>query len=66
MKPTDKAIVRMASESPGRNESKPTGGLEKKLKVRRPSPLVRGEGGMTCRGLTDATCHFGGVVGTAR
>jgi hypothetical protein len=55
MKPTDKAIVRMVSESPGRNESKPTGGLEKKIKIRRPSPLVRGEGRMACRGLTDAT-----------
>ena len=31
MKPTDKAIVRMASESPGRNESEPSGGLDKKI-----------------------------------
>jgi len=30
MKPTDKAILGMASESPGRNESEPRGGLEKK------------------------------------
>jgi hypothetical protein len=30
MKPTDKAIVRMASESPGRNASEPSGGLDKK------------------------------------
>ena len=29
MKPTDKAIFRMVSESPGRNVSEPTGGLEK-------------------------------------
>jgi hypothetical protein len=29
MKPTDKAILGMVSELPGRNESKPTGGLEK-------------------------------------
>jgi hypothetical protein len=28
MKPTDKAIVRMVSELPGRNESKPISGLE--------------------------------------
>ena len=28
MKPTDKAILGMVSESPGRNESEPTGGLE--------------------------------------
>ena len=30
MKPTDKAIQGMASESPGRNASEPTGGLDKK------------------------------------
>ena len=66
MMPTDKAILGMVSELPGRNESKPTSGLEKKTKIRRPSLLVRGEGSMTCRGLTEATWHFGGVVGTAR
>ena len=32
MKPTDKAIVRMVSELPGRNESEPISGLEKKLR----------------------------------
>src|SRR5216684_1503504 len=32
MKPTDKAILGMVSESPGRNESEPTGGLETKLR----------------------------------
>ena len=31
MKPTDKGISGMVSELPGRNESKLTGGLEKKL-----------------------------------
>ena len=31
MKPTDKAILGMASESPGRNESEPRGGLDKKI-----------------------------------
>ena len=31
MKPTDKAIVRMVSESPGRNASEPVGGLENTL-----------------------------------
>jgi len=31
MKPTDKAIVRMVSESPGRNVSEPVGGLENAL-----------------------------------
>jgi hypothetical protein len=29
-KPTDEAIFRMASESPGRNVSEPSGGLDKK------------------------------------
>jgi hypothetical protein len=29
MKPTDKAILGMVSKSPGRNESEPTGGLDK-------------------------------------
>ncbi len=29
MKPTDKAILGMVSESPGRNESELTGGLDK-------------------------------------
>jgi hypothetical protein len=31
MKPTDKAIVRVVSESPGHNASEPSGGPEKKL-----------------------------------
>jgi hypothetical protein len=30
VKPTDKAILGMVSESPGRNASEPTGGLDKK------------------------------------
>jgi len=29
MKPTDKAVLGMASESPGRNESEPRGGLDR-------------------------------------
>ena len=65
MKPTDKAIFGMVSESPGRNASEPTGGLETE-KLRRPSPLGWGEGSRAWRGLTDAACHSGGVVGTAR
>ncbi len=65
MKPIDKAIFRMVSESPGRNESEPRGGLDKNG-VRRLSPLVAGEGNMTCRNLTDAASHSGGVVGAAR
>src|SRR6516164_9363983 len=31
MKPIDQAILGMVSESPGRNESEPTGGLDKKI-----------------------------------
>ena len=65
MKPTDKAILGMVSESPGRNGSEPIGGLEKK-EIRKPSPLVQGEGSMDCRKLTDAAKHSGGVVGAAR
>ena len=65
MKPTDKAILGMVSESPGRNVSEPRSGLDK-INFRRPSPLWSGEGNMTWRRLTDAACHFGGVVGTAR
>jgi hypothetical protein len=30
MKPTDKAILEMVSESPGRNENEPAGGLDQK------------------------------------
>ena len=48
MKPTDKAILGMVSESPGRNGSEPTGGLDKKI-IRRPSPLWSDEGSMTWR-----------------
>ena len=64
-KPTDKAILGMVSESPGRNASEPTSGLEKN-ELRRPSPFVRDEGSMAGGTLTDAVGHFGGVVGTAR
>ena len=65
MKPTDKAILGMVSKSPGRNVSEPTGGLEK-LKPRRPSLLIMGEGSMGWRRLTVAPGHSGGVLGTAR
>src|SRR5260221_7367112 len=63
MKPTDKAIRGMVSESLGRNMSEPSGGLDRKLISRRPSPLWWGEGSITGRRLTDAACHSGGVVG---
>ena len=65
MKLTDKAIVGMVSESPGRNVSEPEGSLVR-IKLRRPSPLCGGEGNMVCRILTEETYYFGGVVGTAR
>jgi hypothetical protein len=61
MKPTDEAILGMASESPGRNVREPSGGLDKNC-FRRPSPLLRGEGNMTGCGLTETACHSGGVV----
>jgi hypothetical protein len=65
MKPADKAVLGTVSESSGRNESEPIGGLDRKL-PRRPSPLWSGEGSMMFRKLTDAEYHFGGVVGAAR
>ncbi len=65
MKLADKAILRMVSESPGRNASEPIGGLVKN-RFRRPSPLPPGEGSMAGRSLTVATSHSGGVVGAAR
>ena len=43
MKPIDQAIFGMMSESPGRNASEPTYGLDK---IKRPSPLWSGEGSM--------------------
>ena len=65
IKPIDKAIFGMVSESPGRNASEPTGGPVRN-KLRRPSSLLPNEGNMVCRSLIDATVHSGGVVGVAR
>ena len=65
MKPIDKAILGMVSESPGRNASEPTGGPDTNL-PRRPSPLPSGEGNMVHRNLAEAVAHSGGVVGVAR
>jgi hypothetical protein len=45
MKPTDKAVRGTVSESPGRNASEPSGGLDKN-QLRRPNPLLSGEGCM--------------------
>jgi len=44
MKPTDQAILGMVSESPSRNALEPRGGLDKNIQLRRPTPLIRGEG----------------------
>jgi len=65
MKPTDKAVLGMVSESPGRNESEPTGGLDRNY-PERPSPLWSGEGCTMFRKPNDARQRFGGVVGAAR
>ena len=65
MKLTDKAILGMVSESPGRNESECTGGPEI-MEPRRPSPLSSGEGSMDRRKLVEAAKRSGGVVATAR
>jgi hypothetical protein len=65
LKPIDKAIDGMVSESPGRNESERRGGPESE-RSRRPSPQPEGEGSMMRRRLAEATCHSGGVVATAR
>ena len=51
----------MVSESSGRNESEPRGGLEKKI-IWRPSPWCVGEGSMKRRRLTEAGLHSGGVI----
>jgi hypothetical protein len=65
MKLTDKAILRMVSESPGRNASEPRGGPDTK-QLQRPSLLLWDEGSRVCRRLTDEAYLSGGVVGTAR
>jgi hypothetical protein len=41
MKPTDQAIFGMVSESPGRNASEPSGGLDKKTPEAEPSRVGR-------------------------
>ena len=52
LKPVDKVIGRDGSESPGRSESERIGGLENR-KLRRSSPLSKGEGGMDSRKLAE-------------
>jgi hypothetical protein len=65
LKPIDKAIFGMVSESPGRNGSECTGSLES-AKHRRLSPCPWGEDRMDGCSLTEAAGHSGGVVATAR
>ena len=67
MKPIDKAIFGMVSESSGRNESERIGGLENR-KLQGPSPHRKGEGNMDHGPLqlTEAVGHSGGVLAAAR
>jgi len=65
LKPTDEAIGRMVRESPGRNESKRTGGPEI-LKPRRPSLTVERRRQHGPSHLADAARRSGGVRATAR
>ena len=61
MKPTDQAIFGMVSESPGRNASEPSGGLDKKLTLEaEPSRVGRRQYDRSC--ADEAACHSGGVV----
>jgi hypothetical protein len=65
MKPIDKAIFRMVSESSGRNESKRIGGLESpKTPGAEPAPKGRRQHGPPQ--LTEAVGHSGGVLAAAR
>ena len=48
----------MASQSPGRNGSEPSGSPEKSILEAESS--VGREGSMTSRGLTEVVCHSGG------
>ena len=61
MKPTDKAILGMVSELPGRNESKPTGGLETDLDPEAELPgSGRRQHGMARADRCDMTLRRGG------
>jgi putative ABC transport system substrate-binding protein len=65
LKPTDQAIGRMVSESPGRNASERIGGPER-LKPRRPSLTVERRRQHGPSHLAEAAGHSGGVRATAR
>ena len=58
MKPTDKAALGAASESPGRNESEPIGGLD--TINPKAEPFGSAQRHMTIRSLIEAGGHFGG------
>jgi len=64
MKPTDKTVLGTVSKSPGRNESEPTGGLDRNTPKAEPSMVGRKLHDVSQ--TTDARNHFGGVVGAAR
>ena len=64
LKPTDRAILGMVSESPGRSASESGGSLDKN-KTQRPSLSVRGEGNIRRKVLTGTSSYFGGVIATA-
>src|SRR2546425_5053158 len=65
LKPTDQAIERMVSESPGRNASERIGGPEI-LKPWRPSLTVERRRQHGPSHLADAAGHSGGGIATAR
>jgi len=65
LKPTDKAIPGVVSESPGRNERERISSLEIQ-KLRRPRPYREAEGSTGRRILVDATARSGGVEAAAR
>ena len=61
MKPTDKAALGAVSESPGRNESEPIGGLD--TINPKAKPFGSGEGSMTIRSLIEAEVTSAGCSG---
>ena len=65
LKPIDKAIGRMVSEWPGRNESERSGGPERP-KLRRSSLTVERRRQHGSSHLADAAVRSGGVRATAR
>jgi len=60
MKPTDKAIVRMVSESPDRNASEPRSGLDKINPKAEPSLVGRRQHGMAQTDRSDRSLRRGG------